>query len=267
MCRIGNTTGASMTSRRVDDPSPLGRQPRQGPRPSIAVVRIVALVVLVAGLFVLAELGGLPDVKSLRVRVDSAGGTGWLVFVLGYAMLALVPAPKGAMTALGGLFFGWVAGAALSWLGALIGALLAFEVGRLLGRDAVDRLVRGRLARVDALLASHGFGAVVAVRLVPVLPYTVINYASGVTGVRRRDYVLGTALGMVPGSLAYSALGAWGADPWGLFAALAALLVLVLVGGIWGRRLLAARGGPAATSPAVDAADRPGDEGSCSTRD
>lgn len=246
-----------MTSRKVDDPSPTGRQPRHGPRPSVAVVRIVALVVLVAGLFVLAELGGLPDAGSLRVRVDSAGGAGWLVFVLGYALLALVPAPKGAMTAFGGLFFGWVTGAMLSWLGAFIGAVLAFEIGRRLGRDAVDRLVRGRLARVDALLKRHGIGAVVAVRLVPVLPYTVINYASGVTGVRRRDYVLGTALGMVPGSLAYSALGAWGANPWGLFAAFAALLVLVLLGGVWGRRLLAARGGPATTGPSADATDRP----------
>lgn len=228
-----------MTSRSVDDHRPA---PRRLPHASRTAAHVAAGLVLV-GLFVAAGLGGLPDVDSLRARVSAAGGAGWLVFVLGYSLLALVPAPKGAMTALGGLFFGWVTGAALALAGALIGAVLAFEIGRRLGREAVDRLLRGRLARVDGLLDRHGFGAVVAVRLVPVLPYTVVNYASGVTRLRRRDYVLGTALGMVPGSLAYSALGAWGTDPWGLFAALAAFLVLVLVGGVWGRRLLAARGG------------------------
>ena len=92
---------------------------------------------------------------------------------------------------------------------------------------------------MDALLTDHGLSAVVAIRLIPVLPFTVINYAGGLTGVRPRHYVLGTALGMVPGSLAYAALGAWGTSPWGIFAALAALVALVLVGGLLGRRLLA----------------------------
>lgn len=230
-----------MTPQSLDDQSPSRSQlpPR---RPSgYAVLGVVVLVILVAGLFVVAEVRGLPDVGAIRSRVDAAGAWGWLVFVGGYALLALLPAPKGAMTALGGLLFGWVAGTVLSLAGALVGAVLAFEVGRLLGRAAADRLLRGRVGRVDELMGDHGFVAVVVLRLVPVLPYTVINYAAGLTAVRRRDYVAGTAVGMVPGSLAYSALGAWGADPWGPFAAAAALVALVLGGGAWGRRLLGRR--------------------------
>ncbi len=246
--------GASMTSRSVDDPaSPC--PPRRPARFWPAALRIIALAALVVGLFVLGELPGLPDTGALRARVESSGGVGWLVFVGGYALLALLPTPKGLMTALGGLLFGWWLGAALSLAGALIGAVMAFEIGRWLGRDVVGRLVGGRLDRVDSLLRQHGLGAVVAVRLVPVLPYTVINYASGLSGVRRRDYILGSGIGMIPGSLAYAALGTSGADPWRLSAGLAVLVLLVLVGGAWGRRLLAHPKGDAASS---DIPDPPG---------
>lgn len=203
-----------------------------------AALRGVALLLLVSGLFVAAELHGLPDVASLRESVRSAGAAGGLVFVGAYALIALVPAPKAVLTALAGALYGWWLGAALALLGAFIGAVVAFELGRLLGREAVDRLVGGRLQRVDSVLRDHGLGAVVAVRLVPVLPFTAINYASGLSAVRRRDYAVGSALGMVPGSVAYAALGAWGTEPWGIFAGVAALVLLVLVGGAFGRRLL-----------------------------
>jgi uncharacterized membrane protein YdjX (TVP38/TMEM64 family) len=89
----------------------------------------------------------------------------------------------------------------------------AFALGRALGRDAVERVTGTRVARVDALLGRHGLLAVLGVRLVPVLPFTVINYAAGLTAVRLRDYVGGTALGIVPGTIAFVALGAHGSSP------------------------------------------------------
>ena len=202
-------------------------------------MRAVVLVVLVVTSFVAGRVLGLPDVASLRASVRSAGAAGGLVFVGGYAVLALLPAPKAVLTVLGGALFGWWLGTVLSLIGALVGAVVAFELGRLLGREAVERLLGGRVAKVDSLLRDHGLGAVVAVRLVPLVPFTAINYASGLSGVRRRDYLVGSALGMVPGSAAYAAIGAWGAEPWGVFAAAAALVVLVLSGGFLGRRLLA----------------------------
>ncbi len=222
-----------------------------------AVLRVAVLVAALVGLFVLGRADGLPDVAELRSRVDDAGRVGWVVFVGGYAVLALLPAPKGAMTALGGLLFGWWVGAALSLLGALVGAVVAFEVGGWLGRDAVDRLVRGRLARLDALLRDHGLGAVLTVRLIPVLPYTAINYGAAVSGVRRRDFALGSAIGMLPGSLSYAALGAWGADPWVLFGWTAVAVVLGVGGVVLGRRVLARQVDAESESrPGEPAADR-----------
>lgn len=187
---------------------------------------------------VVEERRGWDDVDLLQERVDAAGPWGAVVFVAGYAVLCLLPTPKALLTALGGLVFGWWLGALLSWVAALLGAALAFWLGRAWGRDAVDRLTRGRVERADQLLSQHGFAAVLAVRLTPVLPFTAINYAAGLTGVRWSHYALGSVLGMVPGSLAYAALGASGSDPWGLFAGAAALVALVALGALLGRRLL-----------------------------
>jgi len=80
------------------------------------------------------------------------------------------------------------------------------------------------------------------VRLVPLVPYIAINYASGLSGVKFRHYALGSALGMVPGSLAYAALGAYGTNPWGLAAAGSALIILAVGGSWWARRLRARQG-------------------------
>lgn len=217
-----------------------------------AWARLGALATLLLAVFVVEQLRGWDDVRLLRDQVDSAGPWGAGVFVAGYALLCLLPAPKALLTALGGLLFGLWLGALLSWIAALGGAAAAFGLGRALGREAVDRLTSGRVERADRLLGDHGFGAVLAARLTPVLPFTVINYAAGLTGVRWRHYLLGSALGMVPGSLAYAALGAWGADPWGIFAGVAVLVALVGLGTVLGRRLITHDGG-AEPAPAPDA--------------
>jgi len=202
-----------------------------------ALIKAGALVLMVLGAVGLALILGTPDIAAIRSRVDAAGIWGPALFFALYAALALIPVPKGLLTAAGGAIFGLWAGAGLSLAGALVGAIISFGAGRLLGREAVDRLIRGRLARVDALLADHGLSAVLVVRLVPLVPFIAINYASGLSGVKFRHYVLGSALGMLPGSLAYAALGAYGTSPWGLAAAGSALVVLVAGGSWWARRL------------------------------
>jgi uncharacterized membrane protein YdjX (TVP38/TMEM64 family) len=148
------------------------------------------------------------------------------------------------LTILAGALFGVWWGTALAWAGALLGALGGFALGRRLGRPAVDRLLRGRLQQADRVLSDHGLVAVLAVRLLPLFPFTPLNYAAGLLGVRRRDYALGTAVDIVPGALAYAAVGASGADPVGIAVGVGGLLALAVLGGAVGRRLLAASSGP-----------------------
>ncbi|WP_148612928.1 TVP38/TMEM64 family protein [Nocardioides rubriscoriae] len=200
-----------------------------------ALAKAGALGLILVGATTMALVLGTPNIGAMRSRLDAAGVWGPALFFTLYVGLALIPCPKALLTAAGGAVFGLWLGAALAWAAALVGAVISFGLGRLLGREAVDRLIRGRVARVDALLADHGLSAVLIVRLVPLVPFIAINYASGLSAVRLRHFVLGTAIGMIPGTLAYAALGAYGTNPWGLAAAGSALVVLVLGGSRWAR--------------------------------
>ena len=204
--------------------------------------RLVALVLTFAAGSAALQLSGWSGPERLQALVEAAGWAGVAVFVVGYAVLALVAAPASLLTILGGALFGLWWGTLLAWAGALLGAYGGFLLGRRLGRPAVDRLLRGRLQQADRVLARHGLAAVLAVRITPVVPFTPLNYASGLLGVRRRDYALGTAIGIVPGVTAYAAVGASGADPRDIAVGVAALVVLTLLGGWVGRRMVASSG-------------------------
>jgi uncharacterized membrane protein YdjX (TVP38/TMEM64 family) len=203
-----------------------------------ALLRLAALVVAFVVAAVALQLSGWDGPEQLRSSVEDAGAWGPVLYVIGYAALVLVPTPASVLTILGGALFGLVEGVLLAWLGAVLGAVGGFAIGRRLGRPAVDRLLGGRLAQADRVLAEHGLSAVLAVRLVPLFPFTPLNYASGLVGVRWRHYLVGSALGMLPGATAYAAVGASGADPLGIVVAAAGLVLLVVAGGWWGRRLL-----------------------------
>ncbi len=132
------------------------------------------------------------------LRAHAAGP--WLAAgAIALAGLALVPVT--AMTVGSALVFGPWVGFAVALAGALLCAALGFGVGRLLWGDAVRRLTGRRLSRIRAALARDGVLTVAAVRLVPVAPFTVVNVAAGASSIGFRDYALGTALAMTPGTL------------------------------------------------------------------
>lgn len=211
--------------------------PPEQPSPRAAALRLLALAVGLAAVWLVLYLSGWNGPEELQSAVRAAGWAGAAVFVVGYAVLVLLPTPASVLTILGGALFGLWWGVVLAWAGALLGAIGGFLIGRRLGRPAVDRLLAGRLAHVDAVLSDHGFVAVVAVRLVPVFPYAPLNYAAGLLGVRVRDYVAGTAVGIVPVVIAYVAVGASGADPRQIAIGVGGLVVLALLGGVAGRRM------------------------------
>lgn len=201
------------------------------------VVKVSGLVLALAAAWGLFAVHGAPDLAGVRTAVAAAGAWAPVVFVGAFASLTLVAAPRNVLTTIGAALFGLAGGIALSWLAALLGAVVAFGVGRFLGRDAGERLTRGRLARVATVLRDHGTESVLAARLMPVVPFTAVNYGAGVLGVRLPHFVLGTAVGIVPGTVAYAVLGATGLDdPWVLAGIATALLALFVVGTAAGRR-------------------------------
>lgn len=197
-------------------------------------LRIGLFTVLVAGLggALVASDGRVSQaISSIRATVEAAGAWGPLLFVLVYAVLTVLLVPGSPLTVAAGVLFGPYLGTGLVVLGATLGATGAFAWGRRLGRRAVARLTGDRLDRVDDWLRDRGLLAVLYVRLVPVLPFNLLNPVAGVTDIRLRDFVVGTAVGIVPGTFAYAALGGSFDDPTSpTFLAAVALLVVLAVG-------------------------------------
>lgn len=191
-------------------------------------LRLAVLVVVTVVAVTLSLLLGGSTVDRVERVVDDAGALGPVAFVALYAALTVLLVPGVIMTVAGGALFGPVGGTLLSLLGATAGAVAAFALARRLrlAPPAAD----GRLAAIDAWIAERGFWAVLYARLVPVVPFNVLNYAAGLTRVSAGAYVAATAIGIVPGTFAYAALGGSVGDPASLRFLGAVALVAVLTG-------------------------------------
>lgn len=120
----------------------------------------------------------------------------------GFAVASALAVPLSFLILVTVVAYGTVGGFFCSLAGALIGSALSFGAGVLLGREVVLRLGGARLNRVSDRLARHGLLAVVAIRLVPIAPFAIVNMVMGSSQVRLHHMLLGTAVGMMPGLLA-----------------------------------------------------------------
>ena len=153
-----------------------------------------------AGLFEYTDMGRLAAaVRELRERPFIAP-----LFVAAYTVATMLALPGSVLTIAGGAIFGSSLGFLLNWLGASLGAIGAYWIARTLGMDAVRRLVGSRIGQLDRLAGSHGFTTVLRLRLIPVVPFNLLNFAAGLAGVPFRDYALGTVIGLVPGTAVYT---------------------------------------------------------------
>ncbi len=194
-------------------------------------------LLLLAGV-VLTVAGVLPEATTVQGWVDGGGRWVAVAFVVGYATVTLLLVPKNVLSVAAGFVFGLATGSLLVWSGAMLGATAAFWLGRALGRDGVARLAGRHLSRWDGLVGRHGLLAVLVARLIPVVPFTAVNYGSGVTAVAFGRYLAATAVGIVPGTVAYVAVGAYGGQPgrWPFLFAVGVLALLSLAGLVAARR-------------------------------
>jgi uncharacterized membrane protein YdjX (TVP38/TMEM64 family) len=163
-------------------------------------IRLVLLIAVAGGVVTTAVAAPLPAMSQLRPWIADAGAAGPLLYLLVYVLGTLVLAPRPVLTVLGGALFGPILGAALALLAGTLAALASFLLVRVLGRDlAAARL--GKLGDLDALLASRGWLAVVYLRLLPIIPFAMVNYGFGISSVRTTQFVLGTALGSMPATV------------------------------------------------------------------
>ena len=172
----------------------------------------VPLVVVVVALVLFGRsLAGY--VPRFAQAVESLGPWGPAAFVLGYAVAAVAFVPGSLLTLAAGALFGLGRGVLYVMAGATLGATAAFLVSRYLVRGRVEQRVRAdpRFAAIDDAVGTDGRRIVFLLRLSPVLPFNLLNYALGVTRVRLADFVLGCA-GMLPGTLLYVYYGKLAGD-------------------------------------------------------
>ena len=176
-------------------------------------LRYLVPAVLVAAALVLFGRSLAEYVPRFAAAVGRLGPWGPVVFVAGYVVAAVAFVPGSLLTLAAGALFGLARGVALVMLGATLGATAAFLVSRHLVRGRVERRVRGdrRFAAIDDAVGTQGRRIVFLLRLSPVLPFNLLNYALGVTRVRLADYVLGCA-GMLPGTVLYVYYGKLAGD-------------------------------------------------------
>jgi uncharacterized membrane protein YdjX (TVP38/TMEM64 family) len=212
-------------------------------------VRLGLFGALLAGASLWGGARWRPSSGDLQRAVSASGWLAPLVFVATYIAWTVLLLPGVVPALAAGALFGIVAGGLLTLVGAVIGATLALLIGRRLGRAPVERFANRHIDGFDAWMRQHGFLALLYARLVPVVPFNLLNYAAGVTGMSTRRYVTATAIGIIPGTIPYTALGSTAAHPGSVpfVVSLSAVALLTLAVGALSRcrRLLASRATPA----------------------
>jgi uncharacterized membrane protein YdjX (TVP38/TMEM64 family) len=132
-----------------------------------------------------------------------------LAYIAIYTAVVAISVPGGAiLTMAGGLLFGTAAGAALAVTGATIGATLLFLLARTALAPLLTRRAEPFLARLRPDLERDGFAALLALRLIPVVPFWLVNLAPALVGMRLRPYIAATAIGVIPATVVFASVGA-----------------------------------------------------------
>nr|XP_010910523.1 uncharacterized protein LOC105036450 isoform X1 [Elaeis guineensis] len=144
--------------------------------------------------------------------IEGYGPAGYALFVLVYAGLEILAIPAIPLTMSAGLLFGSVTGTIIVSMSGTVAAAVAFLIARYFARERILKFVEGnkRFLAIDKAIGENGFRVVTLLRLSPLLPFSLGNYLYGLTSVKFIPYVLGSWLGMLPGTWAYVSAGAFG---------------------------------------------------------
>jgi uncharacterized membrane protein YdjX (TVP38/TMEM64 family) len=178
------------------------------------------------------------DVESqtkARLLADRLGPWAYVVAPLFMIVVAILPIPAEIPALLNGIVFNMFLGTFITWGGALVGAVMSFEIARRCGRPFCERLARPTLImRADRLVASAGWPGLIFLRLVPAVAFTAINWASGLTSMSRWTFLWTTAVGILPGAILFTMSGRGVAAVYQMSpAAAAGILVLAVLVGWW----------------------------------
>jgi uncharacterized membrane protein YdjX (TVP38/TMEM64 family) len=171
------------------------------------VSRAVLVAALAAAIIWLGLHRELLQPATIERELRRFGGWAPILFLLLYALATVLFVPGSLLAVAGGALFGPIWGTLWNLTGATLGATLAFVIARYVASDCVAARSGERLGRLMRGVEEEGWRFITFVRLVPLFPFNLVNYAFGLTRIRLREYVLASFVCMVPGALAYTYLG------------------------------------------------------------
>ena len=180
-----------------DAPQPPAPPPRPAPRASL--LRLALLLALTAALFVVARATGLSDrvsVEQLRAWMLASGALGVVLFAAAFSAGLLLHLPGWMFVAAAVLAYGRLRGGFLSFVSAVIAVSVTFLFVRLVGGEPLAAVERPLFKRVLSRLDDRPLQTVIALRILFFMT-SLVNYTLGLSRLRFRDYLLGSAIGLV----------------------------------------------------------------------
>lgn len=165
---------------------------------------ILGTVATVVGVAIVGRL----DRQQLQIWLETAGVYAPILYVILYTLATWLILPSTPLNLTGGAIFGIWWGTTWTTLAALAAAISAFIFTRTVGRKFVARKLAGRGNAIDTEIRQGGLFYIFAIRLLPIIPYGIVNFAAGLTSIKFKDYLLGTMLGTLPGVLPFVMMGA-----------------------------------------------------------
>lgn len=167
--------------------------------------------------------------------VEGLGVWKYVAAPLFMTVVAILPIPAEAPAMANGMIFGTALGSGITWIGAIVGAQISFEVSRKFGRPLAERLVKDpALEKVDKMVVGAGWWGLLVVRFIPLIAFTAINWGAGLTPVSRWRFLWTTALGILPATIVFTMTGSGLASLFQRFPSLAgwftAALALLVIG-------------------------------------
>lgn len=171
------------------------------------LIRSILLLVLIAGITAVVLYRDQLNAEVLETWINEAGVLGPLVFMFIYIIGTIFFFPGSVLTLVGGALFGPVYGTFYNLTGATIGAAISFLIARYLLSDYVEQKTGGRMKQLKDGVENEGWRFIAFVRLVPLFPFNLLNYALGLTKIKFWHYVIASYICMLPGGLAYTYFG------------------------------------------------------------
>ena len=165
---------------------------------------ILCIIATAVGVVVIDSI----DRQQLQIWLETAGIYAPILYVVLYTLATWLILPSTPLNLTGGAIFGIWWGTIWTTVAALVAAISAFIFTRTIGRNFIAQKLAGRGNAIDAEIRQGGLFYIFAVRLLPIIPYGIVNFAAGLTSIRIKDYFLGTLLGTLPGVLPFVMMGA-----------------------------------------------------------